>query len=154
MSRKHDLAPTEIHEAMARAEMTCSAIACETDYEPPCLRGECHTEHCLIVANEAAAMAQLHELEHEARQNHEPARRHGARHGAHRHRDLTTSAGGHEIPEPQHSASSIVSEDVEDRASRYVMRMFELGSGFHYQRKGSHMRHLGNGGYMAVKKYP
>ena len=153
MNRKDDLAPTEIHEAIARAENTCAAIACETDYEPPCLRGECHPEHCLIVANEAAAMAQLHELEHEARQNHEPAPR--RRHGAHHRRDLTTSAGGHKIPEPQHSASSIkLTEDVETRSARYIMRVFELGSGFHYQRKGSHMRHLGNGGYMAVKKYP
>jgi len=44
-------------------------------------------------------------------------------------------------------------EDAETRSARYVMHIFELGSGFRYMRRGGHMRHLGNGGYMAVKKY-
>jgi hypothetical protein len=143
MNRKDDLAPTEIHEAMARAEQTCSAIACETDYEPPCLRGQCHPEHCLIVANEAVMLARTDEHEHEARQEgHEPEPRR-RRHASRRH--VTDEEGGL-VP--------MMRSDVETRSWRYVMHAFAMESGSHVVRRGYAMRHLGDGGYMRIKKYP
>lgn len=152
MNRKDGLAPTEIYEAIVRAENTCAAIACETDHEPPCLRGECHPEHCLIVASEAMLMARSDELEHSARQSHEhaPRERKAQAHRLHGTRRLTRSEG-----ELQHSRSSIeLTEDRETRSAHYLMRLFHQGSGFHFTRRGGQMRHLGDGCYMAVKKYP
>jgi hypothetical protein len=142
--RKATLEPQEIMEAQAKALETCALIACEHDFDPACTRGGCHPAFCPVIQFEAARLCLLHELEHPAIA-YRPGR--GGRPGVPHH------IGPRDPNKPLSAASVTTPLDWEKMFARHAMRFFEQGDGFYSVRKGTRMRHLGNGGYMAVKKY-